>query len=93
MDREERNLIDQYSPQLVEDIIPVDMLPYLGCLTQPDREIIRSEERNQGPMRAAIELLSRIQRRSAGFRELVHALRVTGCGHLAELLVPREEGM
>ncbi|CAH3018863.1 unnamed protein product [Porites evermanni] len=92
MDREDRSLIDQYFPQLAQDIIPVDMLPYLPCLTQTDKEGIKSEEVNRGPYRATILLLDRIQRRTNGFQELVDALRWTGCGHLADLLVPGGEG-
>ena len=92
MDREDRSLIDQFFPQLAQDIIPVDMLPYLPCLTQTDKEGIKSEEVNRGPYRATILLLDRIQRRTNGFQELVDALRWTGCGHLAHLLVPGGEG-
>ena len=92
MDREDRSLIDQCFPQLAQDIIPVDMLPYLPCLTQTDKEGIKSEEVNRGPYRATILLLDRIQRRTNGFQELVDALRWTGCGHLADLLVPGGEG-
>ncbi|KAM7431855.1 hypothetical protein ABFA07_017630 [Porites harrisoni] len=93
MDREDRSLIDQFFPQLAQDIIPVDMLPYLPCLTQTDKEGIKSEEVNRGPYRATILLLDRIQRRTNGFQELVDALRWTGCEHLADLLVPGgEEG-
>lgn len=92
MDREDKSLIDQCLPQLVQDIIPVDMLPYLPCLTQTDKEGIKSEEVNKGPYRAAIFLLDRIRRRTNGFQELVDALRWTGCGHLADLLVPLGEG-
>lgn len=92
MDREDRSLIDQFFPQLAQDIIPVDMLPYLPCLTQTDKEGIKSEEVNRGPYRATILLLDRIQRRTNGFQELVDALRWTGCAHLADLLVPGGEG-
>ncbi|XP_068695212.1 uncharacterized protein [Montipora foliosa] len=91
MNREERYLIDQYFPQITQDVIPVDMLPYLNCLTQNDREAIASEEMRQGHMRAAQELLSRLRRRTDGFEQLIQALNATGCEHLANLLVPREQ--
>ena len=93
MNREEREKIDQFSPQIAEDAIPVDMLPYLPCLTQGDKEIIKCEEMNSGPMRATLELLSRLRRRAGAFQEFVEALRLSGCGHLADLLDPREQGM
>ncbi|XP_068726649.1 uncharacterized protein [Montipora capricornis] len=91
MNRDERYLIDQYFPQITQDVIPVDMLPYLNCLTQNDREAIASEEMRQGHMRAAQELLSRLRRRTDGFEQLIQALNATGCEHLANLLVPREQ--
>ena len=93
MNRAEREKIDQFSPQIAEDAIPVDLLPYLPCLTQSDREIIKCEEANSGPMRATVELLSRLRRRAGAFQEFVDALRLCGCGHLADLLDPREQGM
>lgn len=93
MNREERNIIDRYNPQLVDDIIPVDMLPYLPCLAPCDKEKIKCEETNYGARRATMELLSRLRRRHDSFPEFIFALRATGCGHLAELLDPQEQGM
>lgn len=93
MNSAEREIIDQYSPEITQDAIPVDMLPYLPCLTQSDKEIITREETNKGPFRAAMELLSRVRRRRGAFRELVFALRASGCGHIADLLHPVEQGM
>ncbi|KAL9989311.1 hypothetical protein ACROYT_G003847 [Oculina patagonica] len=91
MEREGRDLIIQYSPELVNDVIPVDMLPYLSCLTSSDKERIKCEEANHGPRRAAQELLCRIVRRPNSFQEFIRALRETGCGHLADLLFPQDE--
>lgn len=92
MEREERELINRYSPELVADVIPVDMLPYLSCLTSNDKERIKCEETNYGPIRAAQELLCRLVRRPNGFQEFIRALRETGYEHLADLLLPQEEG-
>jgi len=92
MNRAERELIDHYSPQIVQDVIPVDMLPYLPCLTQSDKERITCEETQNGPIRATLELLSRIRRRTGGFREFLNALRASGCGHLADLFYPTQQG-
>lgn len=88
----ERDLINRYFIELVNDVIPVDMLPYLSCLTPVDKERIKCEETNQGPIRAAQELLDRLVRRPNAFQDLIRALRETGCGHLAELLYSQEEG-
>ena len=92
MNREQRNLIDQFCPQIIQDVIPVDMLPYLLCLTHSDKEAIAHEETRFGPMRAAQELLSRLRRRPDGFEQFIQALTATGCAHLADLLDPREQG-
>lgn len=91
MERQHRQLISRYLPDLVDDVIPVDMLPYLSCLTSNDREEIKCEETNHGPMRATQKLVERLVRRPNAFHEFIRALRVTGCEHLAELLYPQEE--
>lgn len=91
MNSAEREIIDHYFPEITRDAIPVDMLPYLPCLTQSDKEIITREETNKGPIRAATELLFRVRRRRGAFRELVFALRASGCGHIADLLHPVEQ--
>jgi len=92
MEMEQRVLIKRYLSSLVDDVIPVDMLPYLSCLTSNDKEEIRCEETNHGPMRATQKLVERLIRRPNAFQEFIRALRETGCQHLAELLYPQEEG-
>lgn len=92
MDRQQRALIYRYFSELVDDVIPVDMLPYLSCLTSRDKDAIKCEETNHGPMRATQILVDRLVRRPNAFQEFIRALRETGCGHLAELLYPQEEG-
>lgn len=92
MEIEEKELINRYFPELVDDVIPVDMLPYLSCLTSNDKERIKCDETNHGPIRATQELLFRLVRRRNGFQEFIRALRATGCGHLADLLLPQDEG-
>ena len=92
MDSQQRALIYRYLSDLVDDVIPVDMLPYLSCLTSNDREEIKCEETNHGPMRATQKLVERLVRRPNAFQEFIGALRETGCQHLAELLYPQEEG-
>lgn len=59
MERVERELINRYFMAIENGIIPVDMLPYLSCLTPADK----CEERNYGPVQAAQELLDRFVRR------------------------------
>lgn len=92
MEMVERDLINRYFMELVNNVIPVDMLPYLSCLTPADKERIKCEERNYGPIQAAQELLDRLVRRRDAFQDLIRALRHTGCGHLVELLYSQEEG-
>lgn len=89
MDREEREIITELLHDLTEDVIAGDMLPYLNCLTQDDKEYILCEERNYGYKKAAVVLLDRLQRRKHGFQQFVHALLRTGCKHLVDLIVLR----
>ena len=92
MERQQRELIYRNLSHLVDDVIPVDMLPFLSCLKSNDKEQIRCEETNYGPMRATQKLVERLVRRPNAFYEFIRALRETGCEHLAELLDPQEEG-
>lgn len=95
MEQQERDIIQDLLNDLTRDIIASDMLPYLICLTQDDKEYILMEERNYGYRRAAILLIDRIQRRRNGFQQLLQALIKTGCRHLVELIQQRsrENGM
>ena len=69
--------------ELVNDVIPVGMLPYLSCLTPADKERIlkRCEERNHVPIQAAQELLDRLVRRRNTFQGLIRGLRETDYDH------------
>ena len=88
MERREKEIIDRMFATLVEDLIPVDMLPYLSqCLTQTDREYVVCTERNLGNRRAASTLLELLKRKRDGFAQLLRALWNTGCRHLVQCLV------
>ena len=93
MTPEQRDTIRINEPQLVRDIMPTDLLCWLACLTDEDKEAIMAEERNNGPTRAARILLDRLKRRSNSFGQLVRALRENTLGHLAALLDPNNEGI
>ncbi len=92
MTPEQRDIIRVNEPALVSDIIPTDLLSWFLCLTDDDKEVITSDERNNGPTKAARTLFDRLKRRSNAFEQLVRALRENNLKHLAELLDPNNEG-
>lgn len=93
MTPEERDTIRQNERDLVQDIIPTDLLHYLPCLTYEDREVIMAEERQRGPTSAARIFLDRLRRRSNSYVQFVRALRDNKLYHLASLLDPGNAGV
>ncbi|EDO44281.1 predicted protein [Nematostella vectensis] len=74
--------MDRVLPDIVEDVIPGDMMPYLPCLTDDDKEQILCEEENRGSRRAAYLLVDRLKRRRNGMFDFIRALSKTGCHHV-----------
>lgn len=91
MEIEHQRAIDCFAPDLVNNIIPVDLLPSLSlCLTQDDREKICCDERNQGYRRATQTLLTILKKRPRAFREFINALNTHGLSYLATKLSSKE---
>ena len=84
----EKKILDTRLKDFHEELIPVDVLPYLSCLQKVDKEAIESTQRNEGPTRANSVLVDRIKRRDKGFQDFVQALRRCGFEHTALLLDP-----
>ncbi|KAG9338153.1 hypothetical protein JZ751_027021 [Albula glossodonta] len=70
-------------PQFVEKVKPLDLSPYLVCLTDSDKEQIRTETNNRGN-RAGVEMLiDNLKRRENWPEHLVQALEKCGYPSLA----------
>lgn len=82
-----KKILDERLRHFMEEVIPVDLLPYLSCLQKTDKEAIEACQRNDGPTRANYILVDRIKRRQ-GFQNFVQALRTSGYDHTALLLDP-----
>lgn len=82
----QKEIIDRFMSDLKCDVIPNDMLPYLLCLTEDDRESIQWKQNQEGPRAAVLVLLQRLKRRPDSFEQFLTALKHTGCKHLKELL-------
>lgn len=83
----ERSIVDQFSSELKDDVIPYDTLPHLPCLTEDDREQIQCKQDREGPRAAVPLLLGLLKRRPNGFEQLLIALECTGCKHLKKKLL------
>ena len=68
-------------------MIPDELFPFLRCLIPEDKEAIKAEQTNRGPIRATAVLVDRLKRRH-GFQDFVKALRKYGSEHTALLLDP-----
>ena len=86
--RYEKQILDARLQDFHEELIPVDVLPYLSCLQKVDKEKVEATQRNEGPTRANYVLVDRIKRRHRGFQDFVQALRKCGFEHTALLLDP-----
>ena len=84
----EKQLIDKRLKDFIEEVLPVDLFPYLPCLFQGDKEEIQAVQTNHGPMKATQTLVDRLKRRDKGFANFVQALRKCGGAHTALLLDP-----
>lgn len=84
----EKQLIDKRLKDFNEEVVPVDLIPYLPCLVQQDKEEIAAMQTNHGPTRATLTLVDRLKRRDKGFANFVQALRKCGGSHTALLLDP-----
>lgn len=84
----EKQILDKRLKDFMEELIPVDVLPFLSCLQKTDKEAIEAVQRNDGPTRANYVLVDRIKRRDKGFQDFVQALRKCGFEHTALLLDP-----
>ena len=84
----EKKLLDKRLQDFQEELIPVEVLPFLSCLQKVDKEAVEATQRNEGPTRANYVLVDRIKRRHRGFQDFVQALRKCGFEHTALLLDP-----
>ena len=84
----EKKILEERLKDFMEEVIPGDLLPYLSCLQQTDKEAIEATQRNKGPTTANQTLVDRLKRRDKGFSEFVRALRKCGSEHTALLLDP-----
>ena len=84
----EKQLIDKRLKDFIEEVLPVELFPYLPCLKQQDKEEIAAVQTNHGPMKATQTLVDRLKRRDKAFANFVQALRKCGGAHTALLLDP-----
>ena len=83
----EKQILDQRLKDFQYEVIPDELFPFLRCLIPEDKEAIKAEQTNRGPIRATAVLVDRLKRRH-GFQDFVKALRKYGSEHTALLLNP-----
>ena len=90
----ERKLLRRFAVQLKSDVIPVEVLPYLYCLTEDDYEQVQFKQDREGPRAAVLILLDRLKKRveQGAFSEFLTALDNTGCRHLKTTLETAFQG-
>ena len=88
MRTQEKQLLDKRLKDFMEEVIPVELFPYLSCLKSQDKEEIEAKQTNHGPIHATRILVDRLKRRDGGFANFVQALRKCGSAHTALLLDP-----
>ncbi|XP_015751012.1 PREDICTED: uncharacterized protein LOC107330992 isoform X1 [Acropora digitifera] len=88
MEPREKRLLDKKLKDFMMDVVPVDLLPYLPCLTRFDKEEIEASQRNHGPTRACCVLVDRLKKRQRGFQQFLQALSQNRSHHVVWLLDP-----
>ena len=88
MKPQEKEILEKRLKDFMGDIIPIELLPFLPCLRQQDREAVEAKQSNYGPSKATVVLIDRLKRKDRGFLEFVEALRVCGGEHIALMLDP-----
>lgn len=90
----ENHLLREREEYFVENLCPVDLFPYLTCLSVPDKEQIECDSKQNGDSRATQTLFDRVIRRGdEAFPIFVRALRETGYDNLAMILDPHYQGI
>ena len=84
----EKQILDQRLKDFQYEVIPDELFPFLRCLIPEDKEAIKAEQTNRGPIKATAVLVDRLKRRQKGFQDFVKALRKCGSEHTALLLDP-----
>ena len=84
--KNEREIIDKFTVDLISDVIPIEILPHLICLTEDDREQIERKQDREGSRAAVTTLLSRLKKREGAFKQFLEGLGQTGCRHLQKTL-------
>ena len=88
MELREKRILDKTLKDFMMDVVPVDLLPYLPCLTRFDKEEVEASQRNHGPTRACCVLVDRLKKRQRGFQQFLQALSQSGSHHVVWLLDP-----
>lgn len=84
----EKQLLEKRLKDFMEEVIPIELFPYMPCLIAQDKEEIQATQTNHGPIKATMTLVDRLKRRDKGFQHFVQALRKCGGEHTALLLDP-----
>ena len=86
----ENQLLEERLDHFKEDVRPVNLLPYLSCLTETDKQRILADESEHGKVESIQTLVECIKRKEEGFVQFVRALKRTDYGHVALLFDPKE---
>lgn len=88
-----KSLLQERQIHFIDNLCPVDLFPYLKCLTTLDKEQIECTSKQNGDSRATQTLFERLYRRGDEvFSSFVRALRESGYEHLAMILDPLYQG-
>ena len=88
----ENRILTERLHYFLEEVFPCDLLPWLTCLTESDKQQIQCDQDRHGDIKATDTLVDRLKRRQDGFSQFVIALRENGSEHVAMLLDPEMKG-
>ncbi|XP_033757677.1 uncharacterized protein LOC117340036 [Pecten maximus] len=83
--------LNQHLPEFTRKVDPIELLPYLQCLTQSSREEIENRQRQNSKSQAAMKLYDHLIRMDNWWPQLLVALRHTNLYQLADKLEEIDE--
>jgi hypothetical protein len=83
---DQRQLLEQRLPHFQDDVIATELLNYLPCLTDEQKDQIAYDEKNYLPSKGVRTLVEKLEEYEEGFEQFVLALCKADLGHVAVLL-------
>ncbi|XP_060075783.1 uncharacterized protein LOC132555450 [Ylistrum balloti] len=91
LDNTRIRMFEKNLPEFTKKVDPIELLPYLNCLTQSSKEEIENRQRQYNKSQAAMKMYDHLIRMDNWWPQLLDALRQTNQHYLADTLQEMDE--